>query len=74
MSKLEVNGAASFTGTNATFNSTDTVGIHLGTYGTDYPMMQLVSNDATGGWIDFAFTDSISCGYDDFTDVSVMVH
>ena len=67
MSKLEVNGAASFTGPNASFNSTDTVGIHLGNYGTDFPMMQLVSNSADGAWIDFAFTDSIvsSSTYDD---------
>ena len=68
MSKLEVNGAASFTGTGAGFNSTDTIGIHLGNYGTEYPMMQLVSNNAYGGWIDFAFTDSINSSniYDDF--------
>ena len=68
MSKLEVKGAASFTGTGAGFNSTDTIGIHLGNYGTDYPMMQLVSNHVEGGWIDFAFTDSIdgSNSYDDF--------
>ena len=66
--KLHVNGAASFTGTNASFNTTDTVGIHLGTYQTEYPMMQIVSNNTTGGWIDFAFTDSISnsTSYDDF--------
>ena len=68
MSKLEVNGAASFTGSNASFNLTDITGIHLGTYGSEYPMMQLVSSNAMGGWIDFAFTDSISSStsYDDF--------